>query len=106
MLQNGLGWMTKNFSVLKNPGTKKQAHYYYFMYAMERVGIFTGLEKLGKHWWYAEGAKELLARQKADGSWYGGADEVDAVIDTCFAILFLRRATRLLEGVSTGRRKK
>ena len=48
-----------------------------------------GTETLGSHKWYPEGAEALLALQQADGGW--GSD-----IDTCFAILFLTRATRKL----------
>jgi hypothetical protein len=67
----------------------------YYLYALERAGMLTGVEKIGSHDWYAEGAKYLLDHQRADGSWPGGEEE-EAVWNTCFAILFLKRSTRPL----------
>lgn len=99
----GLQWMNKHWSVTENPefGSK---HYYYYMYGMERVGMLFDTEVIGSHKWYREGAEQLLKDQKDDGSW--GAEVVKArnVVDTCFAILFLRRATRRLD-VVTGERR-
>ena len=53
-----------------------------------------GTEMMGTHKWYPEGAKVLIETQAANGSWGAGT------VDTCFAILFLKRATRSL-GVAT-----
>jgi len=96
--------------VTANPGTHDAADggqggwQYYYLYALERAGIFVGTETLGAHEWYAEGAQYLLAQQKDDGSWLSkGADH--AIWDTCFAILFLRRATRPLTDVASTDRK-
>jgi hypothetical protein len=106
-IQKGFNWMVKNFSVTENVGPcenaedKPAAFLYYYYYALERMGILYGTEKLGRHEWYPEGATVLLAAQKADGSWKGtdlGWVET-TTWDTCFAILFLRRATRPLEDV-------
>jgi hypothetical protein len=99
-------WLARNFTVTGNPkipagdaGLQGGWHYYY-LYAVERAGIFYGTEKLGAHDWYAEGAKHLLGAQQADGSWLSkGADH--AIWDTCFAVLFLRRATRPLIDVAS-----
>ena len=68
--------------------------YLYYMYALERAGMLYGTEMMGTHKWYPEGAKVLIETQGADGT---GAT---ARSDTCFAILFLKRATRAL-GVAT-----
>jgi hypothetical protein len=48
------------------------------------------LEKIGNKDWYAWGADFLLADQDKDGSWNGVYGQYGA--DTCFALLFLRRA--------------
>ena len=101
-VHEGLVWIGKNFSVTYNPGPYEHAkmeensqhQYLYYMYALERAGMLYGTEILGKHKWYPEGAKVLIETQKPDGSWGAGTD------DTCFAILFLKRATRSL-GVAT-----
>jgi len=84
----GVNWIRDNFSVTENP-RRGRAHLYYYLYALERAGILYGTETFGRHAWYPEGAAVLLREQGADGSWGG-------VVDTCFAILFLRRATRPL----------
>jgi hypothetical protein len=62
---------------------------YYFLWALERVAMAYGLSTIGKKDWYAWGAEWLLARQQTDGSWRGAYGET---VDTCFALLFLRRA--------------
>lgn len=103
----GLAWMSVNFSVTANPGPAEWGEgapgymLYYYLYAVERAGIFTGLEKLGGHRWYATGARAILAAQGADGAWNAQAPEANATWDTCFAILFLKRATRPLEDVAS-----
>jgi hypothetical protein len=98
-VHEGLQWLAKNFSVTYNPGPYEHANmekdskhqYYYYLYALERVGMLYGTEMMGQKKWYPEGAKVLIADQKADGSWGSGT------VETCFAILFLKRATRPLD---------
>ncbi len=106
---SALGWMAKNFSVTENPGPPEwgegNAKYmlYYYLYAMERACILFGADSLGGHRWYAEGASAILQSQQADGSWNAGAGEANSTWETCFAILFLKRATRPLDVVSEDR---
>ena len=69
---------------------------YYWLWAVERAATLCGLEKLGTQDWYAEGRRELLATQRADGAWYSGVKRCQPVWDTCYAILFLTRSTRPL----------
>jgi len=69
--------------------------------AIERAGMIFGTERFGSHEWYPEGVDFLLPAQKEDGRWQ--ADGSHAIGDTCFAILFLRRATKGLPKVATGR---
>ena len=96
---SGIAWIAKNFSVTYNPGPyehanfaeNSQSQYFYYLYALERAGMLFGTETMGDHYWYAEGAKVLCDIQKAGGSWGDGTR------DTCFAILFLKRATRPLD---------
>jgi hypothetical protein len=96
-VHQGLQWINKKFSVTYNPGpyehdnmnNNSKNQYYYYLYALERVGMLYGTELIGSHWWYPEGAKVLLAAQGGGGEW-------ENVVNTCFAILFLRRATRPL----------
>ena len=96
---DGLAWEDTNFTVTENPKHPKKHHLYY-LYGLERVGMLFGTEKIGSHGWYAEGANYLMEQQGADGSW-------ENPIDTCFAILFLRRATRpLVESTDSTRPRK
>jgi ferric-dicitrate binding protein FerR (iron transport regulator) len=99
-----LNWVTVNFSVTENPG-RGATHHYYYLYGLERAGVLYGTERFGPHEWYPLGANYLLQNQQADGSWAGGG-KGDGPIDTCFAILFLKRATRPLQDVASidGRR--
>ncbi len=107
-VHEGLQWLAHNFSVEFNPGPYEhgdkgkdsQAQYYYYLYALERAGIIYGTERIGPWYWYPEGAKVLLQKQGGDGKWAGG------VVDTCFAILFLRRATRPLVATEAAGSKK
>lgn len=61
---------------------------HYFLWSLERVAVAYGLKTIGKKDWYAWGAEMLLTTQAEDGSWQAG----DGGVNTCFALLFLRRA--------------
>lgn len=95
----GLEWLGRNFAVNQNPGGPLLWHYYY-LYGLERVGTISGLAEFGGHRWYKEGAEYLIRLQDVDGSWKSAAPQqglTDQVTDTCFAILFLKRATPPLQ---------
>jgi len=107
----GIAWLAQNFKPNENCGTcdvglTPSGILYYYLYAIERAGMLYGTEYFGRHEWYAEGAKVLLKEQKADGSWTNGDQHFGPVIDTCFAILFLRRATRPLDVATEGGPRK
>jgi hypothetical protein len=103
----GMEWLAKNFSVSFNPGPYEHAamemnsqhQYYYYMYALERAAILYGVDQIGPHVWFTKGTLALLDSQREDGSWR--AKGTDPTADTCFAILFLRKATRALIDVPT-----
>jgi hypothetical protein len=65
----------------------------YFLWSVERVAMLFDLDTIGGKDWYGWGAQILVHNQQADGSWksapYSG---YDPVLDTCFALLFLRRS--------------
>ena len=58
-----------------------------YLWAIERWCGLTQRERIGGRDWYTEGATWLVEMQARDGS-FGGR-----LVDTCFALLFLRRAT-------------
>ncbi len=81
----GASWIAKHFSVNGN---------YYYMYGLERAGMLYGVETFGTHAWYMEGARFIVSKQAADGSWGEREKKEENTWDTCWAILFLKRATR------------
>jgi hypothetical protein len=98
-LAEGVAWIGANFSVTDNPKKGEKWHYYY-LYGLERAGVLYDTPRFGRHDWYAEGAWYLLKQQAQDGSWGKNA------VDTCFAILFLKRATRPLVASQDPLRRK
>ncbi len=80
-----LEWLGKHFVAEMNPGSGR-SHYYY-LYGVERVGSYYRLRRLGGKPWYMSGAKLLVEKQFSNGSWHNNFE------DTCFALLFLRRAS-------------
>jgi hypothetical protein len=63
---------------------------YYFLWSLERVCMAMDLDTIGGKDWYNWGAEILIANQTNDGSWQGEYANYKA--DTCFALLFLKRA--------------
>ncbi len=94
-IEAGLNWLAVNFAVDKNPPSA--GWHLYYLYGLERVGSLTRVEQLGTHWWYLDGARLLLEKQGKQGQWGPPQD-----VDTCFALLFLRRATKVAGGPTTG----
>ena len=94
-IATGLQWLSKNFSVQRNPGAQGD-NLLYYLYALERVGRLTGLRLIGGHDWYREGCSVLLSIQNAiDGSWKGiGVFEDNPLVATAFSLLFLSKGKR------------
>lgn len=88
-IRDGCAWLAKNFSVSANP--KSGSWHYYYLYGLERAGVLSAVDEFGKHDWYEEGVSLLLKQQKDDGSFGNG--QLGYIVDTCFALLFLKRAT-------------
>lgn len=109
-IHDGLAWLDKNWSSFRNPHSRYGYHVYY-LYCVERTMDILGKRLIGKRLWYPAGAKELLKIQKpqrvqvpdrkgrkkpADGVFWHTDSTHDPkdVLDTCFALLYLKRATR------------
>ncbi|MFG0319925.1 MAG: hypothetical protein ACF8XB_21820 [Planctomycetota bacterium JB042] len=96
----GLKWLETHFSATTNPHPRfagpgrddEDAHHYYHLYGVERVAALHGLDRIGEHDWYREGAEYLLGRQGDRGDW----DRHQP--NTCFALLFLSKATAPTSG--------
>lgn len=91
----GLNWMATHWSVSSNPGKGDWLHYY--LYGMERVGAFLETEEIGDREWYWEGAEYLCDSQVPTGlnagHWRDPHGRTESA--TCFALLFLKRASKL-----------
>jgi hypothetical protein len=83
-------WFEQHYDLARNPyddggwGPTSYSH----LWAVERWCDLAGIERIGGHDWYAEGATLLLELQAKDGSW--GIEK--ALEETAFALLFLRRS--------------
>ena len=108
-IKKALEWMGSNLVLTENPGYERSYQWHhYWLYGVERAGILGGTEKLGDHWWYSEGVDHLLkAQDQKHGFWLSEKSGMESVggaaADTAFAILFLRRATKPLPKVATGK---
>ena len=91
-IRDAMAWLQHEFSVTTNPGG--QDHWLaYYLYGLERAGVLGRYRFLGTHDWYKEGADYFLAEQGTAGDWWmGGAGS-----GTCFALLFLKRATTRMD---------
>ena len=97
-----MAWMQHHYTVHVNPiigpdGKARHAppptiggpNHYYYLYGLERASILGRIRMYGEHDWYEEGAEIIMMDQLEDGSWSTGPK----LVDTCFAVLFLKRAT-------------
>ena len=109
-LRSGHAWLAANFKADANPGENElggpKTELFYTLYAVERYGMLAGVTLLGNHDWYVEGAAFLLGAQKESGGWDDGVGRSTSTWDTCFAILFLKKATRALVASEDSRRAK
>ncbi|MCC7013338.1 MAG: hypothetical protein IT454_12310 [Planctomycetes bacterium] len=84
--ERGLAWLARHFSAASDPLADSQEWVYYWLYGCERVGALLHRSTFGSHDWYREGARFLVDAQKPEGDW-------SSQPNTCFALLFLNRAT-------------
>lgn len=114
-LEKAKVWLERHFSADSNvrvqdawPEDGPSLFAYYALFSVERAATAAGLARLGNRDWYLEGARRLLRAQSADGGWpeetvtrSEGQESPEARrarrdIATCFALLFLKRATARL----------
>lgn len=93
---DGLAWLDANWSAFDNPKkTNVDVYHMYWLYSFERMMDLIGKQLLGKHPWYSDMGQQILNRQSEDGHWdTGSTHDPKDTLDTCFALLFLKRATR------------
>jgi hypothetical protein len=116
-VKRGVAWVAENLTFSKNPKHGVNGFQYYWLYAIERAGRLLETETFGSTEWYPEGALPLLSRQQPNGAWPAETWTVPKIIEaffkkddlqpgsiaeTCFAILFLSRATpKLADTIKT-----
>jgi len=119
-IRDGAAWLAHHFTVGSNPvgklypggkngktPSRPPLHHFYYLYGLERVGILGLIPRFGKHDWYREGTEFLLGCQTSEGYWDAGSNGTSGPVpDTCWAILFLKKATtplvRVPSEVATG----
>jgi hypothetical protein len=109
-IKKGFKWLSEHVGKsqpgdARPRGRNQQNVPLYFLWSVERVGVMYNLrtfgDKDGGKDWYGWGAELILDRQNNDGSWsMGGYHGTTPQIDTCFALLFLKRAN-LAKDLST-----
>ena len=94
VLERGLQWLGRRFSVRQNPGTGGQTWLYYYLYGLERVGRFTARRYIGEADWYLEGARMFVGEQDALTGQFVATRLEEPIITTSFALLFLAKGRR------------
>ncbi len=95
-IYDGCAWLDMNWTGYENPKKQRENVYHiYHMYCVERAFDLIGNNLLGKHPWYQEFAENLCGRQSDKGFWNSGSTlKPEEVLDTCFALLVLKRSTK------------
>ncbi|WP_302119617.1 DUF4159 domain-containing protein [Allorhodopirellula heiligendammensis] len=94
-VDRGLEYLSRIFTVGANPGGEMLS-YFYYLYAVERIGRLSGRRLIGNRDWYREGAERLVSLQdNFQGFWQGGGVvESNRDVATSFALLFLAKGKR------------
>jgi hypothetical protein len=94
-IDDAFAWLAAEFSVRCNPGFAERAdnHWYYWLYGLERSCELDGVAWLQGRDWYYEGALQLLSQQQPNGSFRAEHASTLLLDATCFAVLFLAKAT-------------
>jgi len=85
------------FDVTRNQGEHITTPYhYYYLWTIQQVGVLSGRREIGGVDWYEAGKELLLRNQDAAGMWVDASCAAPRdVLGTCFALLFLRKATSI-----------
>jgi hypothetical protein len=93
-IDRGLETLSKQIS--KRQGANRRVRLninLYLLWSLERVCVIYNLRTISNKDWYTWGAELLLDHQEDDGRWQTGVYYGSTPItDTCFALLFLKRA--------------
>jgi hypothetical protein len=92
-IQGALRYLGKHIGDPAKPGQRLPMQNIYYLWSVERVAMLYNLKTIGNKDWYHWASDVLVQNQRTDGSWAGGGYHgSDIPLDTCFALLVLRRA--------------
>jgi len=86
--------ITRALAVVEQMYPKQTANRFldgYMLFSLERTCMLGGLAMIGSHDWYKDGVNMLLRRQNSDGYFCGRGPCSDNAVQTCFALLFLKK---------------
>lgn len=94
-IARGMKRLDALFDTTRNQGEYATTPYhYYYLWTIQQVGALSGRQKIGGVDWYEAGKRFLLAQQDETGRWLDASCSGPRdVLGTCFALLFLQRAT-------------
>jgi len=101
MILGGWAWLDAHWGMDRHPGKRGDDWYGYYLYSLERAAVLDGVKRVGQRDWYYEGALQLLERQGGGGGWDEQGSNVTC--GTCFALLFLKKATQPISGSAQDR---
>ena len=85
-------WLDRHWAMSRAPNHSPASHrHYYYLYAVERAAVLDRVKRVGGNDWYFQGAAWLLDTQRKEGAWERA--NANDNVRTCFALLFLNRAT-------------
>lgn len=88
-IDRGMKWLTDNFAQVASDDKYPRAYPFATLYAIERIGVASGIRYFGNVDWYQKGADFLIDEQQTDGSY--SAEFSSKIASTSFALLFLSR---------------
>ncbi|MBY0232408.1 MAG: hypothetical protein K2W96_24280, partial [Gemmataceae bacterium] len=88
-IEKGLAALGKHIHV---NGRDSRPFNLYFWWTVERVAMLYGVKEIGGKDWYRGAVELLLGQQRPEGWWgMGGYHGANRTLDTCFALLILKR---------------
>jgi hypothetical protein len=97
-INDGVCWLETHYTIKANPGGSGGWDYYYYLWGVERVGRMANLTHIGTNNWYKDGLHIMMVKQFKEGYWMNNKwweQEAD-IIDTSFALLFLKKSTKII----------
>jgi hypothetical protein len=91
-IQRALGLLARSIDSRPKGRMSQREPDMYFLWSIERVAVLYHLGMIGDRRWYHWGMDLMLPWQEQDGGWHaGGGHGSSRIINTCFAMLFLKR---------------